>query len=508
MRSIGYLGSLFKRSKHLLASFTVLLFIKIALNNLLRYVAPIIRYFAMEDRRISFFITMILYIAQTLSSMAVSQMQEWCNAHIAIANTRATLQHIYLLPYSTQQELSHCNIALTIENGSEALKLLFANVSICISILVTIYLYSLIMALDSAWNLPYIAIGISLASFVIIRGLRSLPELKYSSSIYDKLSNLVGKTLDPSINHDDGKLLNRVEVLLERVHKIIRTRVVLLLRLASTAVLLFVLSAFVMAGRSIDFNSRTSYGYYLNQVLDIYLLLPQFVSLAYNSVIIEMQSASLEFIMTLPKRVAEACITIPKKWCIEIADMQHNKIVFSPFKFSSGSCIGFTGDHVNVKFILEIMAGLIQPDRLQLYMNNKLIPSGFMSLRDSSIHVTTTTSLPRGTVEESFEMQNGDTDDKITELLELVELPVNCRTRNVIHLSNDEHNRLQLARNLLRIDTNNYKIILLDNVDNDLSNIQAKRILHRVIQRYSNNAIFINSCKPEILKLASHVIHI
>jgi ABC-type iron transport system FetAB ATPase subunit len=463
----------------------------------------------MEDRRISFFITMILYIAQTLSSVAVSQMQEWCNAHIAIANTRATLQHIYLLPYSTQEELSHRNISITIENGTEALKLLFANVSTCISILVTIYLYSLIMALDSAWNLPYIAVGISLASLVLIRGLHRLSEIKYSSNIYEKLSDLVGKTLDPSINHDDGKLLSRVEILLDRVHKIIRSRVVLLLRLASTAVLLFVLSAYVMAGRSIDFNSRTSYGYYLNQVLDIYLLLPQFVSLAYNSVIIEMQSTSLEFILSLSKRVVEASIMLPRKWSIEIADLQHNGVILSPFKFLSLECIGLVGDRANVRCLLEIMAGLIEPDSLQLYMNGKLVSGGFSSFRDSTIRVTTTTSLPRGTVEESFEMQNGDTIDKITELLELVELPLSHRTCNVNHLSISERNCLQLARNLLRIDTNNYKIILLDDIDSGLSSDHVERILQRIIQRYSNSStIFINSCRPKMLQFATRKVNI
>lgn len=510
MQSLTHLGSLFKRSRGLLVSFTLLLALKIALINLLRYVAPLIRYFALEDRRASFIVTMCLYVAQTLSSVALSQMQEWCNSHIAIANTRATLHHIYLLPYSTQEELSYRNIAIIIDDGNDSLKMLFANVTTCISILTTVYLYSLVMVIDSPWNIPYIGTGIAISSFVLVWGIRRASKLQVSSNIYEQISGLIGRSFDYSVNHEGLILLARVKKLTERSQSIIRTCVILLLRLASAAVLLFVLSAYVMASRSIDFSSRTSYGYYLNQVLDIYLLLPQFVSLAYNSVMIEMKSSSLNFILALPKRSSQKSITLPKNWNIEIADLRHNSLIVPSFRFTDGERIGIISDNSGV--FMEIIAGLLAPIRAKVYLNGKNLGDDFASLREFSTHVNTSAVLPRGTFRESFEMLNGEISDRLNEVLELVELSEYDRDCNVMHMSLGERNRLQLARNLLRIELYDYKIVLLDDIDSGLSVEQATRIIKRILLRYGDSsmsrAILLGSCRREILELATKCIKV
>jgi hypothetical protein len=443
-----------------------------------------------------FIVIISLFILKGILLIVLAFMQELCFSQIIIENTKEIIKKVRKLDKTEKEIIIKQELTSKIDNSNEALKLIFANIIIITSIIFTIYVYSALMIIESSWNMIYIIIGFGLSIIIIILGITLNVKFK---DYYDKLAFLISKILGPT---DEKLILDGVKAITNKIQEKIKSKIMYLLKLASSVMLVIVLMAYIIAAKSINFDDRISYVYHFNHVLEIFLLLPQFATLSHNHVLISNLGASIEnmFNKELDDIKIEK-IQFNSNWTLEIHGWSLNT-----FTIICKESYALLGD--NASKLLKELGGIITYSHGHVKMNHHILSQGFRLLLPYTIYISSNNLLPGRKI--VGEILSDIQENTIENLMDVVELKASVfMFRETRSLNHEEIQKLRIMISLAKLEKGYFELLLLDNIDIGIQTIPAARIVQRILYNYRNRyTILMYSDKQEIVRLLATQIRI
>jgi ABC-type Mn2+/Zn2+ transport system ATPase subunit len=463
-----------------------------------------------------FFLTIATLVIINACIMAIShKTYQECERELKIANYQRLLAHISSLPYAEIRQLSGPSLPVLFNRTTEALVLGIQNMISYSSIVLSTIVFFILMLRRSILTLPPLLAGFWAAIAVIRAGNAKRGDELIMAQLNANIANSTHMIFDASVNRELDELRNSMEVFENDLEKRVAKESWMSAMITRSAYLVLMFSAFFMAFFIIDFTNCANFTSTVYTVLDLHTILDAYTMICRNDTLIANYYPQLCQILQITPR------HIYPQYGLEIGtaawkiNMSNLKIIAGNFTLSQDLPRVFRrGDRILIDgasgegktTLLRTIAGLVEPHSITL----ELVPNddedvigvpitdGWGSFRNSICYMYQDPVAPSGMVADVV-----GTDIELVQMcLHMVELS-NRAEYETSQLSGGELSRLNIARNIYRIEQKGLVVLILDEIDRGLDAQRAVRIIGRILERYHNRLVFVVSHEASV-KLLFH----
>lgn len=270
----------------------LLRFCKILMYSSILFIEVLVSALNLTKRpHLTVFFIFVLFSITCIISYFASRAEQRAHAVITVENARYMLKKLWTLSYNERREITHFSFAM--DRASDAVKLTLTNYLLYLDVTVNVYIFAMILALNSLVMVLPITLTCALPAFIFWYGIQKVANIKKIPPSLAVFVDLTLRIFSTKTKNESDKLIHDVDIHANRIQRYRCSIVNFQLRLTNKASLFLVASAYTLLWNVIDFSSIGSFAFYSYIAIDMLTQLDSLSTIVNNHVTIASSSSIL-----------------------------------------------------------------------------------------------------------------------------------------------------------------------------------------------------------------------